>query len=293
MAEYVDEWFDYSEKRMAGALKRLPGGKSSARCIHDAFPGTPPGGIDIEAVVEVDNINGKLVIDLRDNPDCMPNGLNLSEACARSAALIGIFNGLDDASVVPTNEGSFRRVEVKLRENCALGIPRHPTSTSVATSNVADRLIGVVQMALAKLAEGFGMAEIGGCQTAAQAVVSGVDPRRGTPFVNQLIMGDTLGAASPFEDGWVVLISAGTAGLSMFDSIEVNELRHPFVCFSGVCCWIPKAPADTPERPRPWSSTVQWAARCELSTRAMGPTIHRKGYVVDWPVARRTTINGG
>ena len=108
LAEYVDEWFDYSEKRMAGALKRLPGGKSSARCIHDAFPGTPPGGIDIEAVVEVDNINGKLVIDLRDNPDCMPNGLNLSEACARSAALIGIFNGLDDASVVPTNEGKIK-----------------------------------------------------------------------------------------------------------------------------------------------------------------------------------------
>ena len=86
-------------------------------------------------------------------------------------------------------------------------------------------------MALANLGEGFGMAEIGGCQTAAQAVVSGIDPRRGSPFVNQLIMGDTLGAASPFEDGWAVLITAGTAGLSMFDSIEVNELRHPLRVF--------------------------------------------------------------
>ena len=180
----------------------------------------------------MDNIDGRLVIDLRNNPDCMPNGFNLSEACAGSAALIGIFNGIDDATV-PTNEGSFRRVEIKLRENCALGIPRHPTSTSVATSNVTDRLIGAVQMALANLGEGFGMAEIGSCQTAAQAVVSGIDPRRGSPFVNQLIMGDTLGAASPFEDGWVVLISAGTAGLSMFDSIEVNELRHPLRVFSA------------------------------------------------------------
>ena len=122
LAEYVDEWFDYSEQRMAGALKNLPAGKSTVRCVHDAFPGTPPEGINIEATVEVDNVDGRLVVDLRNNPDCMPNGFNLSEACAGSAALIGIFNGIDDATV-PTNEGSFRRVEIKLGETVPWAYP--------------------------------------------------------------------------------------------------------------------------------------------------------------------------
>ena len=261
LSTHVDEWFDYSEQRMTGALRRLPGGEAKGTCTHDAFPGSAPEGIHIAASVEVDNHNGRLVVDLRNNPDCMPNGFNLSEACARSGALIGVFNSLDDPSV-PPNEGSFRRVEVRLRENCAVGIPRYPASTSVATSNVADRLIGAVQMAIAKLGEGFGMAEIGGCQTAAQAVVSGVDSRHRTPFINQLIMGDTLGAASPFEDGWLVLISAGTAGLGLFDSIEMNELRHPLRVFRR--CLLPDTEGAGKFRGAPSSLVEYGPVSCEI-----------------------------
>ena len=227
LERHVDEWFDYSELRMRAAIGNLPAGRASAHCVHDAFKGTPPEGVRVLAQIEVDPEHGRLQLDLRDNPDCMPNGLNLSEACARSAALTGIFNGLG-AAQVPPNAGSFRCVDIELRENCALGIPRHPTSCSVATSNVSDRLIGAVQMAMAALGEGCGMAEIGGCQTAAQAVVSGHDPRHhDAPFVNQLIMGDTLGAAGPSEDAWLNVVSGGTGGLGLIDSMEVNELRHP------------------------------------------------------------------
>ena len=228
LERHVDDWFDYSEQRMAGAIRNLPAGQETAFCVHDALVGTPPEGVRVEATVRVDHESERLEIDLRNNLDCMPNGLNLSEACSRSAALIGLFNGLGDPSV-PTNSGSFRRIHIALRENCAIGIPLHPTSCSVATSNVADRLISAVQMAMAQLGDGLGMAEIGGCQTAGQAVISGLDPRRGnSPYINQLIMGDTLGAASPSEDGWLTLITGGTSGLGLLDCIEVNELRHPF-----------------------------------------------------------------
>ena len=227
----IGAWLDHSERRMVMAIERLPGGHVTACCVHDPFPGTPANGVPVKAVVAVDPGAAMIDVDLRDNPDCMPCGLNLSEACARSAALIGVFNGMNGAQV-PTNAGSFRRVRVHLRDNCIVGVPRHPTSCSVATSNVSDRLTNAVHLAMADLGEGIGMAEIGASQTAAQAVISGRDPRFGdAPFINQLLLGDTLGAAAPCEDGWPAMLTTGTAGLSMFDSVEVDELRHPILVY--------------------------------------------------------------
>jgi N-methylhydantoinase B len=224
----TEVWFDYSETSMRRAIARLPSGTATGVCVHDPFPGTPPDGVPVRARVSVDHLNERIDVDLRDNLDCLPNGLNLSEACSRTAAMVGVFNslGLD----VPTNAGSFRRLAVHLRDNCVVGIPRHPTSCSVATQNIADRLTSAVQLALANLADGYGLAEVGGVQSAAQAVISGCDPRHGgRPFVDQLILGDTLGAAGPHGDGWLAMITAGTAGMSFYDSIEVDELRHPII----------------------------------------------------------------
>lgn len=224
----VEAWFDYSERMMRLAIGKLPSGIATGRTMHDPFPGTPPDGIPIEAIVTVEPEAERISIDLRNNIDCLPNGLNLSEACARTAAMVGTFNSL--GLTVPTNAGSFRRLTVRLRENCVVGIPRHPTSCSVATQNVADRLTNAVQLAFAMLADGYGLAEVGAVQSAAQAVVSGRDAARGgRAFVDQLILGDTLGAGGPRADGWLAMITTGTAGMSFFDSIEVDEIRHPIV----------------------------------------------------------------
>lgn len=226
--ELVCGWFDYSERMMHIAVSQLPSGSSTGRTIHDPFPGTPPEGIPITVRIVCRPEAGHITVDLRDNIDCLPNGLNLSEACARTAAMVGVFNSLGLS--VPTNAGSFRRLTVLLRENCVVGIPRHPTSCSVATQNVADRLTNAVQLAFANLAEGYGMAEIGGVQTAAQAVISGRDRgREGRAFVDQLILGDTLGAGGPRADGWLAMITTGTAGMSFYDSVEVDEVRHPIL----------------------------------------------------------------
>ena len=64
----------------------------------------------------------------------------------------GIYNVAILDHTVPTNAGSFRRVTLKLRENCAVGIPRHPFSCSVATTNLADRVANCVQRAIAEIA---------------------------------------------------------------------------------------------------------------------------------------------
>ena len=48
--------------------------------------------------------------------------------------------------------------DVLLRENCVVGIPRFPHSCSMATTNLADRLINVTQSAFAEFGDGFGLA---------------------------------------------------------------------------------------------------------------------------------------
>jgi N-methylhydantoinase B len=219
------QWLNYSERLTEAAIRALPAGDASASSTHDPFPGTPEAGIPITAKVRVDPHAGRIVVDLTDNPDCLPCGLNLSEACARTAAMIGVFNSIDHT--VPKNAGSFRRIEVRLRENCIAGIPRHPTSCSVATTNVADRVANAVQCAIAELAEGFGMAEVGAVIAPAAGVVSGVDPRTGKRFVNQVFLGFSGGAGAPRADAWMSVSHVGNGGLCFQDSIELAELYQP------------------------------------------------------------------
>jgi N-methylhydantoinase B len=225
LERYTADWFDYCERKMVAAIQRLPSGKVTVHSAHDPFPGVPDG-LPVKLEVEIDAENAMIRVDLRDNVDCQPCGLNLSEGCARTAAMVGIYNGIIDHTV-PANAGSFRRIDIQLRENCAVGIPRHPHSCSVATTNLADRVANPVQRAMAEIAPGFGMAETGPIQPPGMGVISGRDPRNGEPFVNQIFLGITGGAGTPQTDGFLSIIHVGNAGLCRIDSIEVDELHHP------------------------------------------------------------------
>jgi len=223
----AEEWLDYSEQRMIHAIGRLPAGTATASATHDPYPGAPDG-IPVKVTVAVDPAAARVRIDLRDNPDCYPCGLNLSEACARTAAMIGLFNSIPED--VPTNAGSFRRIEVLVRRGCVVGIPEHPHSASVATTNVADRVTSSVHLALASLGDGQGMAEAGPFGSPTAAVVSGRDPRAGgAPFVNQIFLVLTGGAGGPQNDGWLTICHAGNGGMLYLDSVEVDELSFPFL----------------------------------------------------------------
>jgi N-methylhydantoinase B len=227
---YQREWLDYSERGMRDAIGRMPAGVAVRRSRHDPFPGTPSDGIPIAVKVTIDPQAGEIEVDLRDNPDCLPCGLNLSEACSRTAAMVGVFNAIDHT--VPKNSGSFARIKVLLRENCIVGIPRHPTSTSVATTNVADRVANAVQAAIAEIAEGFGLAECGAVIPPAVGVISGRLPDSGQPFINQVFLGMTSGAGAPRADAWLTIGHVGNAGLCFLDSVELDELRQPIHIYS-------------------------------------------------------------
>lgn len=225
LESFCGAWFDYSEERMSRAIARMPAGSASATSVHDAFPGTPPEGVHVHSRVTIDPVEGRVTVDLRENGDCLPCGLNLSEACARTSAMLGVFNSVP--ADVPKNAGSFRRIRVHLRDNCVVGIPRHPVSCSAATTNLADRVANCVQAAIAEIGDGLGMAEYGAPIPATCPVISGVDPRSGTPYVNQMFLGATAGAARPREDAWLTGVHVGNGGLCFIDSVELAELHHP------------------------------------------------------------------
>ena len=222
------QWLQYSENSMVAAIRKVPSGVAYATSTHDQVPGAPKDGITIKAKVTINSENAMIDVDLRENPDVMACGLNLSEACARTAAMMGVFYSLEDT--VPTNAGSFRRIRVHLREGCTVGGGKHPTSMSVATTNLADRVTCPVMRAFAKIKDGIGLAEAGAFFPASLGVISGVDHRRhDAPFINQVFLLSTAGPASPLADGWLNFVHAGNAGMCLVDSVELDELHFPIV----------------------------------------------------------------
>jgi N-methylhydantoinase B len=222
---FVGQWLDYSERLMAHAVAKLPKATLAGAGRHDPLPGLPDG-VPVRVAIEVDPDRGVIDVDLRDNIDCVPAGVNLSEACAVAGVIIGVFNCLDPQ--VPRNEGSFRRIRTHLRENCVVGIPRFPASTSMATTNVINRLINATQAAFAEIGDGYGLAEGGVSMGVGFGVVSGFDPRRaGAPFVNQLLMGNNGGPGSPTCDGWVTYALPDCAASVYHDSVEITEHKYP------------------------------------------------------------------
>ena len=119
-------------------------------------------------------------------------------------------------------------MEVRLRQNCVVGIPKETTSCSVATTNLADRVANAVHKAMAAIGEGLGMAESGAIEGPAGAVISGRDARHGSrTYINQLALAGTAGGASPRADGWLTLGNVCTAGMWTMDSVEIDEVNYP------------------------------------------------------------------
>ena len=182
----LDAWFDYSERRMAQRAARAAGGAAaSARGRHDPLPGVPDG---IPLRVEIDD--RPRAGDGRRRP-ARQHRLRARrlQRVARVRDQQRDHRGVQPARPrpVPHNEGSFRRIRVHLRENCVAGIPLHPTCCSVATTNVADRLINITQSAFAELGDGYGLAEGAVGSGPGFGVISGADARRGdASYINQV-----------------------------------------------------------------------------------------------------------
>jgi N-methylhydantoinase B len=227
LQEFATEWLDYGERRMAETIRTLPCGTGKSSSTHDPMTGTPANGITINAAVSIDPREARIHVDFTDNPDCIPSGLNLSEACARSAAYLGVLNSI--GADLPRNGGALRRIDVALRENCIVGIPLHPTSCSLATTNIADRATAATQKAFAEIGAELGMAEVGAINPPAKGVISGIDPRNGRRFINQLFLGSTGGPGTSHGDAWLTYSHVGNGAMAYIESVEMAELHHPIL----------------------------------------------------------------
>ena len=231
---FVRDWIMYSERLAESKIKSLPAGKIHASTALDPFPPNLPDGIPLQCDIDVDPDAGYVTVDLRDNPDCVPAGVNLSESTAINCGISGVLIVLNSkrdakATLVPNNSGSFRRINVLVRENCVVGIPRHPVSCSMATNTVADRTLGMIYSAFGRLADGIGLAEPCWGSGPYQGVVSGFNRKRNEPFVLQAFCGTAGGPGGAESDGWLTLLIANGAGLAYFDETEVIEQKYPFL----------------------------------------------------------------
>jgi N-methylhydantoinase B len=152
LRSFVTDWLDYSEELMVKALRNMPRTSLSNTGRHDPIPTLLPDGVKLKVALEIDPDEAMINIDLRDNPDSVPVGLNLSLACASAAAVAGVFNSM--SLTVPRNGGSFRRISLQFRDGSVIGKPRLPHSCSVSTTNISDRLINTVQAAFAGIGRG-------------------------------------------------------------------------------------------------------------------------------------------
>ncbi|HEX8715249.1 MAG TPA: hydantoinase B/oxoprolinase family protein [Solirubrobacteraceae bacterium] len=221
---FVKEWLDYSERVMDQAIRKLPAQRLHASGKHDPIPGLPDG-VEVNVTVDVEPEEGRVVFDLRENPDCIPFGLNVSEYCARGGCTIALLNCLQDD--VPRNAGSFRRVEVLLREGSIAGGLVEPYSASVSTTNVLNRIINAAQSAFCQLGEGEGLAEGAGAMGVGFAVFSGTYPGSGEPYVSEFVIGNNGGPASPHCDGWITYAMPDCSKTIYIDSVEMLERTYP------------------------------------------------------------------
>jgi len=224
---FIEEWFAYSERRMIDAIARLPAGRMTSTSVYDPMPPVLPEGLPIRVDVEVKPTEGRIIVDLTHNADNVACGLNESLACATSNAMCGVFNCMEPD--IPHNAGSFSRIDVLLREGCVTGIPRFPTSCSVATTNIGDRIVNATQSAFSLLQPGIGAAEGAMGFGAAGAVISGHDRRRNGAFVNQEWMVANGGPATDSTDGWLNFGIPVAAGMLYRGSVEVDESKFPIL----------------------------------------------------------------
>jgi len=225
---FVEDWFDYGARCAKAAIAKLPAGSYSYETRHDPVPGVAEEGIPVRVTINVDPQKGEIVVDVRDNIDNVPGGLNLSENTATGSCRIGVFNNLDES--IPHNEGAKSQIKVLLREGSAIGKPKYPVGTSVATTNVNDRLMIAGNCVFSRMGAPYGQAESGSHLPAGVGVISGLDPfKNGKSYVNQVFVGYAGGGARSGYDGWLTYCGPANAGLIQLDSVEVDESMYPIV----------------------------------------------------------------
>jgi N-methylhydantoinase B len=226
--DFIEDWFDYGARMATAAIRKLPAGVYKYENRHDPVPGVAEDGIPVRVTVTVDSDEGMISVDVRDNIDNVPGGLNLTENTCTGSCRISVFNNLP--ADMPHNHGSASRIQVLMREGSVIGKPRYPAGTSVATTNVNDRLISAGSCAFSEMGSPYGQAEGGQHLPVGIGVISGRDPfKNNQPYVNQIFVAYGGGGARFGHDGWLTYAGPANGGMIYLDSVEIDEGMYPLI----------------------------------------------------------------
>lgn len=226
--DFIEAYMDYGEACIVNEIKKLKKVRLEYETRYDPVPGLIEEGIPVKIVADIDPDEGTISLDVTDNQDSLPCGLNLCQATTRASATLGVFCNLDPD--IPHNDGTFRRTPIKMAEGKVVGYTKHPGCMSVATNSVAERLANASGAMFAGLGEENGVAEHGGGLPAANSVISGTDWRKNdAPYCNQLIAGGGGGGALFGYDGWLTLNQPVVMGTIAYDSVEIDEQKYPIL----------------------------------------------------------------
>ncbi|MBK8084548.1 MAG: hydantoinase B/oxoprolinase family protein [Devosia sp.] len=221
---FMDQYQLYAERMARQAIRALPAGEVRKELLYDPIVGYPEG-FPVRVRIEVDPAGELVTVDLTDNEDSLPLGINLTEAIALGACRQGVFVFLGPE--VPRCTGAFDRVRILLREGAAIGLPRYPSATPSSTTDLCHMTMAAIHEGMADLGHGLGMAGSSVGIPASAGVVSGFDSSRGRYFVNQLLLGHWGGPALSGHDGWFTYGTSGSAGGLMQSSVEITERQQP------------------------------------------------------------------
>jgi N-methylhydantoinase B len=228
LVNFVDQFQDYAERMAIDAISKLPAGSFSGTVIYDSEVDDYPDGIPVNATIRVAPDAGMIEVDLTDNVDNLPLGINLTEATVTGTCRLAVLNILGPD--IPRCTGAFRRLDIKLRDGAAIGRPIEPAATSAATTNLCPTIGSHVQALFAKLTDGLGTAYGSMGLPGSCPVVSGRDPRSDDkPFVNQIMMGYWGGPGGADTDGWLTYGSASSQGMLWQSSVEMVEHQQPLM----------------------------------------------------------------
>ena len=228
MEEFLDEYQDYAERMAMEAIARMPKGIATRTTYYDSTLPQYPTGIPITATVEVDPERKLITIDVTDNVDNVPLGINMTECTTLSTSRMVSLNVLGPD--VPRCTGAFRRIDVKMREGALIGKPKFPAATSCATTNVNHAFGSHLFTLFADISPNHGAAYGPSGLPGSCPVVSGVDPRNGNePFVNQVLLGAWAGPGVAGAEAWLSYCSPGAQGYPWQPSIELTEQQQPMI----------------------------------------------------------------
>lgn len=181
------------------------------------------GRTDIHIRAKVTVKGGDLEVDLTQSDPQATSFVNSSHANMQSACAMAFFYLID--SDIPKNAGSLRPLTVKAKPGTIVwandGAP-----VTLCTSHCSNEIVEAIVDALSNACPDRVM---GGWGRRFRIAIKGEDPRTGKGFIWHLFQARPGGGGSVAGDGYSSIGEWHSAGGIKFGSIEVAEVRFPFL----------------------------------------------------------------